>query len=149
MIRYLFHATIYGNLPRKSNNRQIVYREGKPISIKSKDALAYVESCCVQLNTIMNAHRSQTPPNIGGHIQPLGLSRIFPLQGSLGMTLTIYYDNAQADLSDELFADCLQRCGVISNDRQLEVKLLVREIDRKRPRVECRLTRREDIPHYE
>ena len=55
------------------------------------------------------------------------------------LTATIYYRSEASDLSDELACDCLQKAGIVKNDRLIEEKHLYRQTDKENPRVELEL----------
>jgi Holliday junction resolvase RusA-like endonuclease len=108
---------VLGNLPRKSNGRQI-FRPGgrKLIFAKSNKALAYEKSFILQT----------------GYIQ----KGTFADKQQLKMTAYIYYDSQRPDLSDELLCDLMEKSGIIPNDRYIFEKHIYKIIDRKCPRVE-------------
>jgi len=107
--------TIHGHLPRKSNSRRIVVnrRTGKPMVIKSQDALDYERD-----------FMRQVP----------GSAKI-GMKGELHLTAVIYYRSNRSDLSDELFCDLMEKAGIIENDRQFVAKILYKRIDKENPRV--------------
>jgi len=92
--------TIHGQPPRKSNSRRIVTnrRTGKPMLIKSKEALAWLKDANKQ---ILAEHRQ----GAGSAQQPLCI------------TFWIRYKDRRPDLSVELVLDFLESAHVISNDR--------------------------------
>ena len=110
---------IEGNLPRKSNGRRIT-RSG--LVIKSKKALDYEKSFSLQ------TRKGET------------------IEGDLALLAVVYYDSRRPDLSDELLSDCLEKSGVIENDRQIKVKMLDRRLDKVKPRVEFELW---SLPKYQ
>jgi len=103
-----------GNLPRKSNSRQLVMRYGHPTSIKSARALSYERLFFYQV-------LKQRPSE--------------PITGDCSLTAEIYYNNKLCDLSDELLADLLEKCGFVANDRQFKVKNLYWHFDKEHPRL--------------
>lgn len=113
--------TILGNLPRKSNSRRIVAnrRTGKPMVIKSADALAYERSFMAQIPARLKTG----------------------MEGPLALSAVIYYRNPLSDLSDELLCDLIEKSGMIKNDRQFVYKVLTKKIDRLNPRVEFGISR--------
>jgi len=106
---------IHGHLPRKSNSRRIVVnrRTGKPMVIKSPEALAYERD-----------FMRQVP----------GSAKI-GMKGQLHLTAVIYYRSNRSDLSDELLCDSIEKAGIIKNDRQFVSKILYKRIDKENPRV--------------
>ena len=108
-------ATIFGHMPRKSNSRRIVIRDNKPRSIKSRDALHWMDAASLQLRAATQTRNHPGPVSITAHI---------------------YYRSERSDLSDELLSDALERADIIRNDRQIVEKHLYRHVDRDNPRVE-------------
>jgi len=110
---------IKGQLPRKENDRQIVRgKGGKPISIKSDKALAYVEGFAYQV-----------PPEAR-----LGLGSA---ECPLSITGTVFYPwKRRGDLSVELLLDALQERGVISNDNLVVELYFLKGYSKDDPRVE-------------
>jgi len=115
--------TIYGNLPRKSNSRIPTWQGGKFRLIKSKQALAYVDS-----------FMEQVPPEV-----------CIDLCGACSISLYIHYEGLLSDLSDELFADLCEKAGIIRNDNYFRSKHLEWRYAPDVPRVEAVI---EEIPDY-
>jgi len=116
-----FHATVLGNLPRKSNSRQ--WMGGKRGLIKSDKALDYVKYAVLQLNQIRSKHERN------------GI--VFPIEYPVVLGMKVWYSNRRSDLSDEIMADILQvkkGAGVIIDDNQISRKILDRGFDKKCPR---------------
>lgn len=61
------------------------------------------------------------------------------LQGPLRINVTVYYPSRRQDLDAALVFDCLQKSGVIANDRDLIEQHLYREVSKDKPRVEISL----------
>lgn len=114
---------ILGNLPRKSNSRQLFKnrKTGKMFSAKSDNALAYETDFLQQASNIPKGTFKDKEP--------------------LKLICHIYYRSGRSDLSDELFCDLLQKSGIIPNDRQIVEKHLYHHIDQDKPRVEGEITR--------
>ena len=110
---------IIGQLPRKSNSRRIVTNSatGKPMVIKSKEARDYEMDFEKQIPI---RYRQK----LDGHLEIKG---------------TVYYRSNRSDLSIELLLDCLERSGVIINDRRIVRQEIYKKIDRKNPRVEIEI----------
>jgi Holliday junction resolvase RusA-like endonuclease len=108
--------TIYGNLPRKSNSRQIIRnkRTGKVQVIKSAKALKYRQQFILQ----MREYDYET------------------IEEDIKLKAIIYYQSRRSDLSGELLMDLLQDCELIKNDRQVREIHLLGKVDRQKPRVE-------------
>lgn len=120
-----------GNIPRKSNSREVFSRGkgGPPMVVKSENARLFIETA---LRIIPNSKR------VG-----LGSNEI-----PLDITFYAIYQNNRADLSIELVLDALQQAGVISDDRYVfsthayklfskelqGVYCVIKEIHRENPR---------------
>lgn len=115
---------VFGALVSKSNSRQIVRRGNRIASIKSSKGLAYESSAIMQL-TVLKLKLAPPPPFLG----------------DLTFTATIYYPSRRNDLDCSLFQDCLQKAGVIGNDRQLKEIHLYHGLDKLNPRVEFSITK--------
>jgi Holliday junction resolvase RusA-like endonuclease len=103
--------------PRKSTSREIVTRgkgaKAKPFLIKSKKARKF----CDDFERIVGHH---DPPLVDGYFM---------------LITNIFYPTKRPDLSSELIQDCLESCGVISNDRQMVATFNFKHIDRENPRA--------------
>lgn len=131
--------TIIGQPASKANSRQIVTINGRPSSIKSKEALAYERDALRQI-----------PPSARQR-----------LEGQVRVTLRIWYASERPDLDESIVLDVLQdrwkktgnsttdtfcgktqpervliQHGVYRNDRQVREKHVFHGIDRKNPRTE-------------
>lgn len=112
---------VFGNLPRKSNSRQVFRnpRTKKIMFVKSKKARDFTDEFLNQV-----AH---LPKNT------------FPEKTPLKLTATIYYQSNRSDLSDELLCDLLEKAEIIGNDRYIFEKVLYKGIDSENPRCEFKL----------
>lgn len=113
-------CTIEGQLGSKSNSRRLVLTGGKMRSIKSADALAFVD----------NALRQIPRPKA-------------PYMGKVALFVRAYYRDGRRDLDVALLQDILQAkmgrqegAGIIKNDRQVVEIHAQRLTDPSRPRVE-------------
>lgn len=106
-------ATTYGSLVSKANSRRIT-RTGRVI--KSQRALDYTESAIMQLRALYGRRK--------------------PLEQPVGLDMTIFYDSRRPDLSPELFFDCLEKSGILKNDRLITEYYCRKELDKKNPRIE-------------
>lgn len=113
---------IIGHPPRKSNSRRLVTsKAGKLRSIRSSDALDYESAFIYQANTQYSG-------------EPVG-----SLAEHLCIEITIYYRSRRADLSAELILDCLEKAGVVANDRFITEQHLYGFVDKNNPRIRIRL----------
>ena len=101
--------TIAGEPTSKSNGRLFV-RPG--LLIKSKKALAYVQSFALQVPKLQH-----------------------PMTGPVGIEVTIWYASRRPDLDPSLIYDCLQG-KIIVNDRQIHEQHIYRRLDKANPRSE-------------
>jgi len=111
---------IKGELKSKANSRRVT-RNG--LIIKSKAALEFMEYAVLQLQQQYKGE---------------------PIEYKVYLDLVIYYPNRRSDLSPELFFDCLQKAGVLKNDRQIYGYVAIKELDKENPRVECTLYKHEN-----
>jgi Holliday junction resolvase RusA-like endonuclease len=111
--------TIHGNLASKANSRRMVIspRTGKPLFIKSMAAIVFCQD-----------FRKQCPMRV-----KVGLKT--PVK----LTVTVYYKTRRNDLDVGIVMDCLEREGVIKNDRQVEEIHAFKRWDKDNPRVEIEL----------
>lgn len=119
---HLITFTISGSPPRKSNSRQTL-KSGR--SIKSKKALDYEVSFMQQATRLKLNNKDFNVP--------------------MKMVATVYYSSKLSDLSDELIADCMEKCGLIRNDNLIREKNIVWAFDKEDPRTELALY---TIPGY-
>lgn len=117
---------VLGEPASKSNSRTLVCRKGgKPRNIKSKKALSYVDNFILQ-------------------VKSMNLPKIH--EGDIIFKCWIYYASYKPDLDESLIMDCLQKSGVIRNDRQIKEKHIYHGIDRKNPHVVIILQKLIDCP---
>ena len=62
-----------------------------------------------------------------------------PLEAPIYVKMDIYYQSRGPDLDDSFICDCLEKAGVIGNDRYLFHKHLTKLLDKNNPRVEIEL----------
>lgn len=113
---------IHGQLPNKSNSKQIVMvgprGNKRAMVIKSPEARAYgdqFEEAC------WRSARYLSP------IDP---------ESQLYFKALVYVDNMRRDLDVELLPDLIQKSGIIKNDKAMWDKHYRRAIDNLNPRVE-------------
>jgi Holliday junction resolvase RusA-like endonuclease len=88
-----------GQPPRKSNARRIFRsKSGKPMIVKSKKALAWMESALWEIPALAKLE-------LGSKLVPVSV------------VCQVYYKTRLPDLSIELILDLLEKGQVISNDR--------------------------------
>lgn len=130
----MINLTIYGEPASKANSRRIGRVSTKGWGglgsgfriIKSAKALQYEKDFLIQAKDFM--------------IQVKGLKK--PLEGDLVLHCTIYYRTKRPDLDESLVMDCLQKAGIIENDRQIKEKHIYHGIDKENSRTEIRLEHR-------
>jgi Holliday junction resolvase RusA-like endonuclease len=107
---------ILGQPPRKSNSRRITKWGG---IIKSDEALQYVQDFILQAQY---------------YGEPLG-----NLNQDLRVDIAVWYKNRRPDLSIELILDCLEKAGVIKNDRYVREHHVYGFVDKENPRVHIKI----------
>lgn len=117
-------VSVPGQLGSKSNQRQLVtFGRGenrRPALIKSAKARAYESAFMAAI--------------LGS-----GLAPKEPYEGPVVLVAGCHYEDRRRDLDVALLQDCLQRAGIIKNDRQVEEIHAYRYVDKERPRVEFEL----------
>ena len=118
--------TILGEPASKANSRRIVVNPNslKPMVVKSKKALTY------------------------WHHATLQLPRIKPLEGTLKVTMQLFYANERSDLDESVLLDLMQNrytgkgkdrrlcwTGIYDNDRQVRERHVYHRIDPINPRA--------------
>lgn len=103
--------TVYGQVPSKSNG----YRIGNNRLYKSKELLQYEESFRLQTLTLHDT-----------------ISKEF------GINIIVYFQSNRSDLDNaaKIILDCLQKCGIIANDRLCVRLVMIKKIDKVNPRIE-------------
>ncbi len=124
---------ILGHLPRLENNRDPRMIKGRVVYVKSKEAQNYEKHGIPQIRVYSRRLRER------------------PLNEFIDVFLRVYCrtsvlkGNSQ-DLNGELFYNCLEKSGMIDDDRLIVGKHLRRMFDKKNPRVEfCITTPYEDF----
>lgn len=115
------NLTILGEPCSKANSRIMIFKNGTPRCIKNAKAQAYVESFLWQMRS---------------HIKNMRLAQ---LEGNVMLECNIYYASYRKDLDESLIMDCLQKSGILKNDRQIKEKHIYHRIDKKNPRAEIGL----------
>jgi Holliday junction resolvase RusA-like endonuclease len=137
------HLTLNGNLPRKSNSRQMVTNKytGRTMFIKSPEALQFERDA-----------QAQIPQE----------ARL-DLRGRVRLTAHIHYANSRSDLSDEMLCDVIQtkfetktvdgvklkslkHVGIIKDDNQIKEKHLYWHLDKEHPHIEFEIEELEPQP---
>tara|TARA_B100000963_G_C22298628_1_gene524662 strand:+ start:212 stop:628 length:417 start_codon:yes stop_codon:yes gene_type:complete len=117
---------IFGEPASKANSRKIVLIKGRPASIKSDKARAYMRSFLCQC-------------------KPLEVM----FEEDVKVEMLIYYATRRPDLDESLILDLMQ--GLIyKNDRQVKSKAIYHGLDKSNPRTIIRVSALEssDIPEY-
>ena len=107
---------IFGEPASKANSRKIVLIKGRPASIKSDKARAYMRSFLCQC-------------------KPLEVM----FEEDVKVEMLIYYATRRPDLDESLILDCMQG-KIYENDRQVKQKHIYWGLDRERPRTHIRVT---------
>lgn len=109
-----------GEIASKANSRKLVSHGGKPRFIKSEKARQYEE----RWGFLAKRMRQ-------------------PLEGDVILAVRAYYKTRRPDLDISHLKDLLQGYAY-ANDRQVKMEFSVWALDRKKPRVEIVVARRED-----
>lgn len=127
----LFAGTIIGEPCSKANSRKLIpnKKTGRTYSIKSQEALDYVDSFLGQIQ------RRRYCRDGGG-------LPIEPITSKLVMYCVIFYRNERKDLDESLVMDCLEKSKIIKNDRLIREKHVHHFINNLNPRAEIYLFER-------
>jgi len=63
-------------------------------------------------------------------------------EGEVALDAVIYYASQRPDLDVSLLMDCIQKCGLLTNDRQIREKHIYHAIDKLNPRCEFTISPR-------
>lgn len=66
-------------------------------------------------------------------LQCIGKKEAYP--GPVSMSVHVYYADNRRDLDISLLQDCIQKAGIIKNDRQIQEIHAWRHVDKEKPRV--------------
>ncbi len=110
----VWSATILGQPVSKSNSSTFSFRGKRPILLKSKRARNYIEE--FEMEILQKQLRPATP-----------------IEGDLCLVAYLFYKDNRSDLDDSQLSDCLQKFGVIKNDRSIKEKHLYHGIDKENP----------------
>jgi Holliday junction resolvase RusA-like endonuclease len=124
-------GVVHGALPSKANSRKVATvgpkHARRTLFIKSQEARDYDDQFRVA-------------------VQSSNLGNALPFDAAaLEIDVTVYQDSLRRDLDIELLCDCLQRSGVITNDRKFWRKVSERKIDKQNPRVEFFIRKRKGL----
>jgi hypothetical protein len=114
---------IRGVIPSLKNSRSFYQPFGpnrtrrKTISARSPEAVRYMADFALQ-------------------VPPRAKIAMGSRENLLRVIATAWWPDYRHDADFEIVWDCLQQCGVISNDRWLRQKFLWAEIDKDEPRLE-------------
>ena len=107
---------IYGHVPSKSNQYEIIKVDGRSSMKKSKAMHEYEKNFYLQCGKYRNRN----------------------IQGFFELYVDVYFQSNQPDLDNSLkgLLDCLQACKAIKNDRNC-VKIVANKfVDKNNPRIE-------------
>ena len=115
------NLALFGPIYSKANSRMVGFnpKTKKQVNIKPKKAREAVKSFVYQA-------KSQW-------------CRRNHLEAPIYVKMDIFYQSRRPDLDDSLICDCLEKAGVIGNDRFIFHKILTKFLDPKNPRVESEL----------
>lgn len=118
-----FECIVYGQVHSKANSRKFAKFGSRMVSIKSDAARLFERQAIMQLKA--------------------AYGRRAPLKGELVAEVTIFYPDQRRDLDASLVLDCLQKAGVVVNDRQFREQHLYHGIDKEKPRAEIAIWSRQ------
>ena len=122
----ILKLTVLGKVPAKSSGRQLIYnrKTGRPFIISSKETLQYERDFAVQVCAIKCPFTKEDRLSVRLHWFPP--------------------DNRQdIDSVPKTVFDCLQKCEIIPNDNKFDFMQVLRTVDKKNPRVEIEITKRD------
>ena len=128
----LFKTIIFGEPCSKANSRKLVpnKKTGRIFSIKSDAGRKYVDSFLLQINN---------KRKIFGLCSGIPKK---PIDCKVILFCVIYYATERKDLDESLVMDCLEKSGIIKNDRLIRQKHVYHFIDKFNPRSEIELFER-------
>lgn len=96
--KFFYCDIIYGKLYGKANNRKVIInkRTGRPMVIKQLGAFTFEKDFMLQVKKI-----------------PV------PYKGKVALSALVYYPNNRQDLEIELLKDCIEKAGIVKNDKQI------------------------------
>ena len=118
---WLVEFTAKGEPASKANSRRLVASRGKPMFIKSKKALGYVDLLSMQCPTL----------------DPLLITDLI-------IAIEIHYASRRPDLDESLILDILQD-RIYKNDRQIKEKHIYWALDKHDPRIEIKIAELADF----
>lgn len=111
--RFEFQGLVSGELASKSNSRIRTHWGG---FIKSDKARRFCKDFEAQIPKQRTA-----------------------FEGPCKLIATVYYASRRPDLDISLLQDCIQKQGIIKNDRQIDALEIYKQIDKGAPRVHFRV----------
>ena len=128
----LFKTIIFGEPCSKANSRKLVpnKKTGRIFSIKSDAGRKYVDSFLLQINNKRKIFFFFS-----------GITKK-PIDCKVILFCVIYYATERKDLDESLVMDCLEKSGIIKNDRLIRQKHVYHFIDKFNPRSEIELFER-------
>src|SRR3972149_7098949 len=98
MMSFFFCDVIYGTLYGQATTRKVIVnkRTGKPMVIKQDGAFQFEKDFMLQV---------KKPSE--------------PYTGKVALMALVYYPSNRQDLEIELLKDCIQKAGILKNDKQI------------------------------
>jgi hypothetical protein len=132
----VLRGVVHGTLPNKSNSRRIGWiwgRGGKKrvISQKSAEARGFER----QFANLVRCARLPGPALVGLTTKRHDAEAAVVLR----LDVVVYVSDLRRDLDVELLRDCLQKTGVVENDRGVWQQWSERRVDEENPRIEFAL----------
>lgn len=117
-MNFKYERVVFGHLASKSNSRRKTNWGGV---IKSKPAMQFEKDFAKQVARPKEAY-----------------------EGPVALLVAVWYEDRRRDLDISLLQDCIQKAGIIKNDRQIIEIHAYRGIDKKQPRVQFLLEARDE-----
>ena len=109
----MIEHTVYGQLPSMKNRRILKVIKGRIMSFKNPEAQRYVKDFLKQIPGNLQV-RYDTP---------------------VRLTALIFYKTKRPDLDESLLMDCLESSSIITNDRLIWDKQILKYFDKHIPRI--------------
>jgi len=129
----LLRGILYFRSVSMKNTRRVVWvgkkgQKKRPMVIKSEEALDFED----RVRVAVLASELPSCPIAGA----TSMGTISHGYSKLCLHATVYQPDMRRDVDVELLADCLQKFGVVTNDRAFWRKTADRELDKDHPRIE-------------
>ncbi len=141
----LWKKTIIGRPVSKSNKQtlwihwdkiKMADQWEKLLSVRSPQQLIDLLKPCVKVIQVKSNEAKKYEKDFFYQIVPRPKE---PITEDVKLVCRIWYARRQSDLDESLIMDCLQNCGIISNDNKIRIKEIYGNVDPSNPRAEIEL----------